>query len=108
MEGFTFDSDGEGERPAAVVPGTEATGSKDAPDDDVDSGGDIKAVKKKKTPAKTLVGVLWDYITPCTQFWVMLCKDIYWGSVQPTQVQPTEGLRVEFIFWSRVGNMCRR
>ncbi|CAK9229590.1 unnamed protein product [Sphagnum troendelagicum] len=55
MEGFTFDSDGEGERPAAVVPGTEATGSKDAPDDDVDSGGDIKAVKKKKTPAKTLV-----------------------------------------------------
>jgi hypothetical protein len=54
MEGFTFDSDGEGERPAAVVPGTEATGSKDAPDDDVDSGGDIKAVKKKKTPAKTL------------------------------------------------------
>ncbi len=63
MEGFTFDSDGEGERPAAVVPGTEATGSKDAPDDDVDSGGDIKAVKKKKTPAKTLVGVLWDYIT---------------------------------------------
>jgi hypothetical protein len=45
-------------RPAAVVPGTEATGSKDAPDDDVDSGGDIKAVKKKKTPAKTLVGVL--------------------------------------------------
>jgi hypothetical protein len=58
MEGFTFDSDGEGERPAAVVPGTEATGSKDAPDDDVDSGGDIKAVKKKKTPAKTPVGVL--------------------------------------------------
>jgi hypothetical protein len=58
MEGFTFDSDGEGERPAAVVPGTEATGSKDAPDDDVDSSGDIKAVKKKKTPAKTLVGVL--------------------------------------------------
>ncbi|CAK9229598.1 unnamed protein product [Sphagnum troendelagicum] len=54
MEGFTFDSDGEGERPAAVVPGTEATGSKDAPDDNVDSGGDIKAVKKKKTPAKTL------------------------------------------------------
>ncbi|CAK9254120.1 unnamed protein product [Sphagnum jensenii] len=46
MEGFTFDSDGEGERPAAVVPGTEATGSKDAPDDDVDTQ---QKERKKKT-----------------------------------------------------------